>query len=74
MVEYEITIVSAPDRGQVKLLGATFEPGKPVRAEEGRWRPRLRGRGEMLNYLKCNERYLYGEEDAFGSEKRKNPA
>ena len=74
MVEYEITIVSAPDREEVKILGATYEPGKPVKTEEGRWRPRLQGREEMLNYLKRNERYLYGEDGAFGSEKRKNPA
>ena len=74
MVDYEITTVCAPDRDAVKLLGATFEPGKPGKAEEGRWRPRLKGREEMLNYLKRNERYLYGEESAFGSEKRKNPA
>jgi hypothetical protein len=74
MVEYEITIVAAPDREKVKLLGTTYEPGKPVKAEEGRWRPRLLGREEMLNYLKRNERYLYGEDGAFGSEKRKNPA
>ncbi len=70
----KLQTVSAPDRESVKLLGATFEPGKPGKAEEGRWRPRLKGREEMLNYLKRNERYLYGEEGAFGSEKRKNPA
>jgi hypothetical protein len=74
MVDYEIIIVSAPDREKVKLLGATFEPGKPATYEEGQWRPRLAGREEMLNYLKRNERYLYGEDGAFGSEKRKNPA
>jgi hypothetical protein len=56
------------------MLGTTYEPGKPAEAGEGRWRPRLSGREEMLSYLKRNERYLYGEEDAFGSEKRKNPA
>jgi hypothetical protein len=74
MAEYEVTIVSAPHREQVELLGATYEPGMPVGAAEGRWRPRLSGREEMLNYLRRNERYLYGEEGAFGSEKRKNPA
>ena len=74
MVDYEIKTVSAPGRDKVKLLGTTYEPGKPARAEEGRWRPRLVGREEMLNYLKRNERYLYGEDGAFGSEKRKNPA
>ena len=73
-VEYEIKVVSAPDRDKVRILGTTYEPGKPAGAEEGRWRPRLEGREEILNYLKRNERYLYGEEGAFGSEKRKNPA
>jgi hypothetical protein len=74
MVDYEITVVCAPGRDEVKMLGTTYEPGKPAEAAEGRWRPRLSGREEMLSYLKRNERYLYGEEDAFGSEKRKNPA
>jgi hypothetical protein len=74
MVEYEIKVVSAPEREKVKLLCATYEPGKPAGAEEGRWRPRLSGRAEMLNYLRNNERYMYGESSAFGSEKRKNPA
>lgn len=74
MADYEITIVSAPGRDEVELLGATYEPGKPAKTEEGRWRPRLSGREEMLNYLKRNERYLYDEDGAFGSERRKNPA
>lgn len=74
MVEYEIDVVSAPGREEVKILGTTYEPGKPAGAAEGRWRPRLCGREEILNYLRRNERYLYDEEGAFGSEKRKNPA
>ena len=74
MVEYEITIVSAPDRERVRVLGATFEPGKPKDPKSGSWRPRLRSRGEMLLYLKYNERYLYGQSSAYGSEKRQHPA
>lgn len=74
MTDYEIKTVSAPDRDSVKLLGATFEPGKPAKAEEGRWRPKLCSREEMLNYLKRNERYTYDPDGAFGSERRKNPA
>jgi hypothetical protein len=70
-VEYEIKVVSAPDRDHVAVLGATFEPGKPTDAERGRWRSKLRNREEMLRYLKYNERYQYGEGVAFGSEKRK---
>lgn len=74
MADYEIKVVGAPDRDKVKVLGATYEPGKPAEAAEGRWRPRIEGREEMVTYLRRNERYLYGEEGAFGSERRKNPA
>ena len=74
MVEYQIQVVSAPDRANVKVLGATFEPGKPEDPNSGRWRPKLRDRREMLLYLKYNERYLYGKNSAYGSEKRQHPA
>lgn len=74
MIEYEIKEVPAPDRVLVKVLGATFESGRPSVAVNGRWRSKLQNREEMLGYLKYNERYLYGEGIAYGSEKRKNPA
>jgi len=74
VVDYEIRVVSAPDRESVKVLGATFEPGKPRTASAGRWRSKLRSREEMLAYLKYNERYLYGQDAACGSEKRQHPA
>jgi hypothetical protein len=74
MVEYEIRVVSAPDRKRVKVLGATFEPDKSKEATLGSWRPKLRSRSEMLLYLKHNERYLYGQSSAYGSEKRQHPA
>jgi hypothetical protein len=57
----------------VKVLGATYEEGKPGGEEAGRWRQKLRDREERLKYLETGERYWYGEE-GHGSEKRKNPA
>ncbi len=59
------------DGKKVKVLGPTFEEGKP----EGpiNWRQKLRSRDEMLAYLKTGERYWFSEE-WFGSEKRKTKA
>jgi hypothetical protein len=74
MTEYEIIVVAAPDRERVKVLGSTFEPGKPKKVTNGNWRHKLRNRSEMMLYLRYNERYLYGENNAFGSEKRRHPA
>jgi len=54
-----------------KVLGATYEPGKP--AEPYKWRKNIKTREDMLKYLRDNERYWYSKE-WFGSEKRKNPA
>lgn len=71
MVDYEIHVVPAPDRAQVKVLGPTFEPGKPTDTSRGRWRFKLRNREEMLLYLQYDERYQYGKGVAYGSEKRK---
>ena len=73
MVEYEITFVSAPDRARVMILGATFEPGKPKEPSLGRWRAKLRNRSEMLLYIRYNERYLYGQNSTYGSEKAQHP-
>jgi hypothetical protein len=72
-VEYEIEEKSAPDREKVKVLGATFEEGKPGGEATGRWRQKLRNREEQLKYLEAGERYWYGKE-WYGSEKRKTPA
>ena len=74
MVEYEIIEISAPDRVSVKVLGSTFEHGLPNKPTNGSWRPKLRTRSEMLQYLKNNERYFYGQNTAYGSEKRNHPA
>ena len=64
---------SAPGRGEVEVLGATFEEGKPEGEDAGRWRQKLESREEKLKYLETGERYWYGE-DWYGSERRKNPA
>ncbi len=72
-MEYQIEEKDAPGRGKVKVLGATFEKGKPHREDAGAWRYKLRNRKEQLKYLETGERYWFGKE-WFGSEKRKNPA
>jgi hypothetical protein len=72
-MEYTIEEKSAPGRNKVKVLGATFEKGKPKGEAAGRWRQKLRNRDEKLKYLESGERYWYSKE-WFGSEKRKNPA
>ncbi len=72
-MEYKIEKKSAPGRGEVDVLGATFEKGKPEGKEMGQWRQKLASREEKLKYLQSAERYWYGEE-WYGSEKRKNPA
>ena len=72
-MEYQIEKKSAPEWGEVEVLGATFDEGKPDSEEMGRWREKLTSREEKLKYLKNGERYWYGK-DWYGSEKRKNPA
>ncbi len=72
-MEYKIEEKSAPGRDKVKVLGETFEEGKPEGEEMGRWRQKLGSREEKLKYLQTAERYWYGK-DWFGSEKRKTPA
>ena len=72
-MEYKVHKKSAPGRGEVEVLGETFERGKPGGEDEGRWRQKLASREEKLRYLETGERYWYGKE-WFGSEKRKTPA
>jgi hypothetical protein len=69
----KIEKTKAPGRDEVEVLGATYEAGKPVGEELGKWRQKLDSREERLKYLKNGERYFYSDE-WFGSEKRKNPA
>ena len=54
-MEYEIEEKSAPGRGKVKILGATYDEGKPQGENEGRWQQKLRDRQEKLKYLQSIE-------------------
>ena len=70
---YKVDKKSSPGWGEVDVLGATYEPGRPEGEDSGRWRQKLASREEKLKYLENGERYWYGEE-GYGSERRKNPA
>jgi hypothetical protein len=70
----EITKKNSPGWGEIEVLGATYEPGKPEGKDMGKWRQKLESRQEKLKYLRSGERYWYSNEEWFGSEKRKNPA
>ena len=59
------------DGKKVKVLGATYDEGKPETPIS--WRQKMRTRDEMLAYLKTGERYWFSDE-WFGSEKRKTKA
>ena len=72
-MEYKVEKKDSPGWGEVEVLGATFEEGKPGGEDLGKWRQKLESREEKLRYLRIGERYWYGEE-WFGSEKRKTPA
>lgn len=72
-MKYEVEKKSAPGRGEVEVLGATFEEGKPAGKEQGKWRQKLNRREEKLKYLESGERYWFGKV-WYGSEKRKTPA
>ena len=69
--EYKVEEKTSFDGKKVKVLGPTFEEGKPETPIN--WRQKLRGREEMLAYLKTGERYWFSEE-WYGSEKRKTKA
>jgi hypothetical protein len=72
-MEYKTVKKEAPGRGQVDILAESYEAGRPMGEDAGRWRQKLESRDEKLKYLKSGERYWYSD-DWFGSEKRKNPA
>jgi hypothetical protein len=55
-MEYKIEEKSAPGRGKVKVLGETFEEGKPEGENAGRWLLKLRDRQEKLKYLKAGKK------------------
>ncbi len=68
----EIEKKKAPGREEVEVLGATYEAGKPVGEDMGKWN-KFSSRPEILKYLETGQRYFYSQE-WFGSEKRKTPA
>ena len=72
-MENKVKKNKASERGDIEVLGPTFEEGKPEGEELGKWRQKLGTREEKLKYLESGERYWYGKE-WYGSEKRKNPA
>jgi len=72
-MKYKIEKKKAPGRGEVEVLGDTFEAGKPEGEEMGKWRQKLGSREEKLKYLQTGERYWFSK-DWYGSEKRKKPA
>ena len=55
----------------MEVLGETYQDGKPEAPDA--WRAKVKGRKEMLAYLKSADRYWVSKE-GFGSEKRKTPA
>ena len=61
-MEYEIKKESAPGRGEVEVLGATFEAGKPEDNKLGGWRKKLSTRKQKLKYLESSERYWFSNE------------
>ncbi len=71
MTEDRLEEKAGPDGKKVKVLGPTFEEGKPETPIN--WRQKMRNREEMLSYLKTGERYWFSDE-WFGSEKRKTKA
>ena len=43
-MEYKVEKKNAPGRGEVEVLGATFEKGKPEGEDLGKWRQKLSSR------------------------------
>jgi hypothetical protein len=56
---------------KVRVLGPTFEEGKPD--QSGNWREKLSSRDERLGFIRSAMRYWYNN-DWYGSEKRKQEA
>jgi hypothetical protein len=71
MSEYKYEERDSFDGRKIKVLGETYEEGKPI--EKNDWREKLGSTEDRLNYLKTALRYWYSK-DWFGSEKRKQDA
>ena len=55
-MEYKIVEKDTPGRGKLRVLGETFEKGKPEGESAGRWLHKLRDRQEMLKYLEASKK------------------
>jgi len=71
MGEYVYEEKESFDGKKVKVLGPTYEEGKPEGKND--WEAELGSPADRLNYLKAALRYWYSK-DWFGSEKRKQEA
>ncbi len=71
MADYQYEEKESFDGKKVKVLGPTYEEGKPDTKID--WRDKLASPQERINYLKAALRYWYSK-DWFGSEKRKQEA
>ena len=56
---------------KIKVLGPTYEEGKPD--HKGDWREKLASRDERLGFIRTAMRYWYTS-DWYGTEKRKQDA
>ncbi len=71
MSEYVYEEKEGFDGKKVKVLGPTYEDGKPE--ERADWTAKLQTNSARLGYLRSSLRYWYST-DWFGSEKRKQEA
>jgi hypothetical protein len=71
MGEYRYEEKQSFDGTFVRVLGETFEEGRPQEPID--WRAKLVSRDEKIGFLKAALRYWYGGE-SYGSEKRKEEA
>ena len=71
MGEYVYEEKESFDGKKVRVLGPTYEAGKPDAKND--WEAKLGSAEDRLGYLKAALRYWYSK-DWFGSEKRKQEA
>jgi hypothetical protein len=71
MAEYTYEEKENFEGKKVKVLGPTYDPGKPEGS--GDWKEKLQTNDDRMAYLKTALRYWYSS-DWFGSEKRKQEA
>jgi hypothetical protein len=71
MSDYKYEEKERFDGTVVKVLGPTYEEGKPEGGHD--WKAQLDSREKAMEYLRTALRYWYGT-DWFGSEKRKKEA